>query len=222
MPTFSHTIDADVLGLATAGDIILVDATPVVEADIIDLLSEAGIVLKTSGKAIGQVKKCTLNYELKAASLTLALGVDVGDSGWRILSASGTYSAEGYPTVSVTAVAPDGSSSFATGVAHGSITFPGGFGMPGTFMDATVTGGISASASVSGQVAKAIGGNTGEVLAEGIAVYGFRGVEVSIEAFSAIALPTGCIQSGKSDTFKSGREAFEVHSIAYRKYLVDN
>lgn len=220
MPKFSHTVDEDVLGLATAGDIILVDATPIVRADIIDLLSEAGIVLKSSGKAIGQVKEVTLTYELKAASLTLALGVDIGD--WRVLSASGNYTAEGYPTVSVTAVAPDGSSSFATGVAHGSITFPGGFGMPDTFFGATVTGGISASASVSGQTAKAIGGNTGAVLAAGLAVYGFRGVEVSIEAFSAIALPTGAIQSSKSDTVKSGREAFETHSIAYRQYLVEN
>ncbi len=219
MPRFSHTTEADPLGLAIAGDIILVDATPVIKSDIVDLISEAGIALKSSGKMIGEIKEVTLTYELKSTPLTLALGVDIGD--WRIVSASGNYTAEGYPTINVTAVAAD-TGTFATGVSHGAITFPGGFGMPTSFFGATVSSGISGSASVNGQIAKAIADNTGKIMLEGIAVYGFRGVDVTIEAYNPIARPSGCIQTSKSDDYKSGREAFEVFSIAYRRYLIEN
>lgn len=220
MPNWSHAADSDPLGLAVADDIVLVDVSPVLSADVVDILNEEGIVLKSSGKKVGEVHEVTITYELKAASLVLALGVDIEDL--RVVSASGNYSAEGYPTVSVTAVKGAGSTTFATGKDHGTITFPGGFGVPTTFFGATVTGGISASASVSGQVAKAIGGNTGNVLADGLVVYGFRGVDVSVEAYSAIAVPTGAIQTSKSDTVRTGRESYEIHSLGFRQYLVSN
>lgn len=215
MPTFSHTHASDPLALATAGDIVLVDQTPAIKREIIDILSEASKPLADSAKTIRGVVEVTVNYELKSTALTVQFGANV-NTDWRIISASYNAGAGQYPTLSLTAIKPE-SGSFATAIAVGSLEFPGGFGLLTTLFGASCAAPISCTASVSGQTVMAITHDTGAILAEGLSVYGHR-ADISIEGYSAITGidPSLVVSSGGPS---SGREAYGRYSLGFRKYL---
>lgn len=220
MPTFSHAASSDPLGLATAGDIVLIDVSPEKKFDIIDILSEEAVPLKSSSKAIRGVIEVTINYELKSSSLEIALGVDVGSNGFRVFGISLSNSPDGYPQVSVTAIKPVSGSFADTPGNYGSITIPGGFGVVALY-GATCSQPISSSMSISSQRAIAIHHTDGTILTQGLVLYAYR-MEASIEGYTAITAPAGAKVSAQTDPNKTGREAFNTHSISFTLYIVDN
>ena len=87
MPTFAHAAGDDPLGLAVAGDIVLTNLTgPVLVKQLVDLLSEQGVPLKTSAVLIEGIYQITCNYELKSSQLVLPLNAAVGANGYRVQS----------------------------------------------------------------------------------------------------------------------------------------
>jgi len=219
MPVFSHAHTDDPLGLATAGDIVLVSVSPERQFEVVDMLSELAVPLKSSAVKIRGVIATTIDYELKAASLVIPLGTDIGTDDYRIASISANCNANGYPTVSVVAIRPEAGSFAATPGSYGNLTVVGGFGVVNLW-GSTCTQPISSTLSISSQRAIANHHTTGVILTLGMVMYAYR-KDVTIEGYTDITIPVGAILSSDNNADpKTSREAYNTFRVSYTDYLI--
>lgn len=216
MPTFTLLHTDDKLGLATAGDIVLTEAREVTTKEVVDILSERAVPLKDSAKQIRAVTTFTAGYELRDDSLVLPLGVDVGINDFRISAVRVQCSAEGYPTVSVTAVKPAAGSFAATPGTYGSLTVMGGFGIVNLF-GATCTQPTESSCNISSQQAMAIAGTSGEILTEGMVLFAYR-KDCSMAGYTEITIPVAGVETSADDN--KVRAQFAGQAKSWVEYLI--
>lgn len=216
MADFALLHTDDPLGLATAGDIVLTDVSETTNKDIVDILSEQAVPIPDSAVSIRAITTLSVSYELRSSDLVLAFGTDVGTNGYRISAVSTNHSAEGYPTVQVTAVKPATGTFADTPGTYTSLTVPGGFGVS-SLWGATCTSPTASTCSVSSSQAVAISGTSGAIMTEGLVLYAFR-QECSLTGYDAITIPVGAIEKTSDD--KGGREAFGTVSKGWTAYLV--
>lgn len=218
---FAHAHTSDPLGLATASDIILVGVSGGVRKEWVEVLSELGVYIKDAALtpfAIKPVEEFTIEYEVRKSSLVIPLGVMV-NTNYLVTSASAKSDSSSYPTASVTVIKfSNVNKLLATPSAPGDLTVIGGFGLVNKW-GATVTGGISASTSISMQQVEAMEETSGDYMQEGYVQYGFK-QECTIESYTVLSdanCGTGTHVTSR-DT-GTGRDKLKTFSVSFFKYL---
>ena len=218
---FAHAHGDDPLGLATASDIILVSKSGGVRKEWVEVLSELGVYIKDAALtpfAIKPVDEFTIEYEVRKASLVIPLGVMV-NTDYLVTAVSAKSDSSSYPTARVTVIKfSNANKLLATPSAPGSLTVVGGFGLVNKW-GATVTGGISASTSVSMQMVEAMEETSGDYLQEGYCQYGFK-QEITIESYTALTDENcGAATHVTSRDTATGRDKLQTFSVSFFKYL---
>lgn len=214
MPDFALLHTDDPLGLATASNIVLTDVNEELVKQLVDVLSEQSVPIAASAKLVRGIWTLRTSYELVDDTITLPLGVNVGEDGYRISAIQAQCSEEGYPTVNVTSVKPEAGTFGDTPGTYGSLTVAGGYGVVELF-GATCTQPQSSSCSISSQ--QAIASVGGVIQTAGLVLFAYR-KECSLEGFSDVTIPAG----GKdtTDGTRGGRSAFDGLYKSWTAYLV--
>lgn len=216
MPGFALVHTDDKLGLATAGDIVLTEAREALAREVVDILSEQAVPIKGSAKKIKGVWTFTSSYELKDTNLVVPLGVDVGADSYRIRAVRASCNAEGYPTVTLTAVKPAEGSFQDTPGTYGSLTITGGFGVVDLW-GGTCDQPTESSCNISSQQALAVAGTDGNILTLGMVLYAYR-QECTLAGYTAVTIPIDSIET--SDDTNKEREGFSSFAKSWNTYLV--
>lgn len=218
---FAHAHTDDPLGLATASDIILVSVSGGVRKEWVEVLSELGVYIKDTTltpKAIKPVEEFTIEYEVRKSSLVIPLGVMI-NTNYLITSVSAKSDSGSYPTARATVIKfSNANKLLATPSAPGDLTIVGGYGLVNKW-GATVTGGISASTSVSMQQVEALEETSGDYMEEGYVQYGFK-QEITIESYTALSdANCGTATHVTSRDTGTGRDKLKTFSVSFFKYL---
>lgn len=213
---FAHAHTDDPLGLAIAGDIVLVDVSGGVRKNYVEMMSELGIYIPSAAHEIRPVTEYQISYELRSSTLTVPLGVLI-NTDYVITALAAASKSDGYPNVNATVIkfsSPD--KYLAPATAPSAIAISGGFGLVNKW-GLTSTDGISSNMSISMQSVDALEETSGDYLEDGYTQYGFK-QDVTFESYSLIAsVPSG----GKlvSRDAKTGRNGLKTHSLNFFKYL---
>lgn len=128
MARFLATTD-DPLGLATAGDIILVNKTAGVKNSFVEAAAETGKYKQAAVKTIRPYTEHTLEYELRSSNLVLPFGAAVATD-YVIFGCSVSQSNQAYVKVSVNVRKYTSIAMFdATNSPDVTVTVTGGFGV---------------------------------------------------------------------------------------------
>ncbi len=224
---FAHLHTDDPLGLATAGDIVLVNVSGGIRRDFVEMLSEKGIYVPAAAQAIKPVEEFQVEYELRSTALTVPLGQLVNGS-YLVTALSAQSDSGKYPTVTVTVIKFSATNKLLTSVLAETVSsalsqdITGGFGLVNKYGVSGTIRGISSSMSISMQAAERMEETSGDYLQSGYVQYGFKR-EVTIESYTEVG--SGATVSGVSgakvtarDT-KTARDGYKTFSVSYFEYL---
>ena len=218
----AHTDDP--LGLATAGDIILVSKAFGVKNSFVEAAAETGKYSQTAVKAVRPFTEYTLEYELHSSSLVLPFGAAVATD-YVIFGCSVTMSNQAYVRVSVnvrkyTLIAMfDGTNS-----PDVTVTVLGGFGVIAgpttTILGATVTGcPQSASYSVAGEETGTLHATSGDFCTGGVLLHRLKKT-CTVETTGTIsALPAAANATQPLDVRGDNSGELHVTSSSWFEYL---
>lgn len=213
---FAHAHTDDPLGLATAGDIVLVDVSGGERKNYVEMLSELGVYIAAAAQAIRPVEEYQVQYELRSSTLTIPLGALI-NTNYAVTGLQVGCGSEKYPSVSANIIKFSNANKYLAPVSVPSaIAITGGFGLVNKW-GATVTGGISSTMSISMQSVDALEETSGDFLEDGYCQYGFK-QDVTIESYNLVSsLGTGAKVTSRDA--KTGRNGLKTFSVQFFKYL---
>lgn len=225
MGDFAHLHTDDVTGLATAGDIVLVDISGGAKRDFVEMLSEKGIYIPAAAKSIKPVEEYQISWELRSSDLEIPLGALVNTS-YLFTALSVSCDSGKYPTVNGTVIKFSNDNKFIAALSAGTVggalseTISGGFGLVNKFGVTGTIRGLSSSMSISMQAAERMEEESGDYLQDGYVQYGFK-KEVTIESYTQVnestGLPSGAVWTNRPT--KTSREGFKIFTTDFFLYL---
>ncbi len=216
---FAHAHTDDPLGLATAGDIVLVDLSTGPVYDRVEMLAETGFFINTTGtpKLLEKFTiQANITYELRSSSLVLAFGAVI-NTNWVIQSATVDQSGTSYPRVSLSVLELKAAASLGVKGTPGSYTVTGGYGAVDVF---GVSGAepVSSQFSISFRTVEAmdVGVNAGRFLAGGYLMWDWR-KNYQLNSYQMFSAPAG--GHATEAPVRTSREGLKVYSINWFTYV---
>lgn len=209
----------DVLGLATAGDIVLVSTSSGVRKSFVEAPAETGKYSQTYIKEVRPFTEYTNEYELRSSSLALVFGAAVATN-YFLFSANVTMSVEAYVRVSVTFRQYTSAAMFdASNSPDETVTVTGGFGVVDV-LGTTVTGcAQSATYSIGGEETGTLHASSGDFCTGGVMLHRLKKT-CTVETTGTIsALPSGANATQPLDVRADNSGELHVSSSSFFIYL---
>lgn len=217
---FAHAHTDDPLGLATAGDIVLVDLSLGDIFDRVEMLAETGFFINTTGTPtlLDKFKRqASITYELRSSNLALAFGALI-NTDWVINSCTVDNSSTSRARVSISALELSNPSALAVKGTPGSYTALGGYGYVDTF---SVTGSprpVSSQFSIAFRTIEAVdvGANAGKLLDDGYLMWDWR-KNYRLDAYDTFTPEAGSLVT--ENPTRTSREGLKIYSKSWFKYV---
>ena len=218
--THAHAHTDDPLGMATAGDIVLVDLSlgPVIER--VEMLAETGFFIDTTGppKLLNKfTRQANIVYELRSSNLALPFGAVI-NTDWIIQQCSVDYNGTAYPRVSLSVLELTDAASLGVKGTPGSYTALGGYGAVDVF---SVTGSapVSSQFSISFRTIEAMGVNSdaGKFLPGGYFMWDWR-KNYRLDSYETYSAPSGV--HATEAPVRTNREGLKIFGKSWFTYVL--
>ena len=221
-PSVFHAHTDDPLGLATAGDKILVSCSVTPVKDYVETLAETGYYVQTGSGVTGAPflmlkfsNRASMTYELRSTSLEIPLGAKI-NTDWVIESLTVNYSSNSYPSVSLTALELVTATAPVWHGVPGTYTALAGYGALDLFTLTTPAESAQFSFTQAMLEAMDINANGGKHLASGLVFHNMR-KNYRLTSYETFNVPTGGISTG--EPIESRRDNFKLFTREWFTYV---